>query len=374
MNDYDTLIIGGGFFGLYLAEHLAKKCRHRVLLVEKEDDFMTRASYVNQARVHNGYHYPRSILTALRSRISFPRFNAEFPECVLDSFDKYYGIGKKLGKITAKQFELFCKSIGAYCEPAPYSITKLVNHKLIEEVFSTTEYAFDAVLLKKNMLKRLESTNVKLILKTEATHIKSLPDKTLNVHITGQMNADIKVKHCFNCTYSRINYMMKNSDLPFIPLKHEMTEMCIMEVPDELKNIGITIMCGPFFSLMPFPSKKLHSFSHVRYTPHYEWLDTDTSSYKDSHQVYDSDPKKSMWSHMIHDAARYMPILKECDHKESIWEVKTVLPRSEVDDSRPILFKRDCGLKNFHSIMGGKVDNVYDVIEIVTKMLGKENE
>ena len=28
-------------------------------------DLMQRASYANQARVHNGYHYPRSLLTAL---------------------------------------------------------------------------------------------------------------------------------------------------------------------------------------------------------------------------------------------------------------------------------------------------------------------
>ena len=52
-----------------------------------------------------------------------------------------------------------------------------------------------------------------------------------------------------------------------------MTEMCIVDVPDELKKVGITVMCGPFFSIMPFPSKQAHSFSHVRYTPHYEWDD-----------------------------------------------------------------------------------------------------
>ncbi len=51
---------------------------------------MSRASYNNQARVHNGYHYPRSILTALRSRISFPRFVDEFRDCVDSDFDKYY--------------------------------------------------------------------------------------------------------------------------------------------------------------------------------------------------------------------------------------------------------------------------------------------
>ena len=53
--------IGGGFFGMYLSVYFARK-GHEVILSEKENDFMQRASYVNQARVHNGYHYPRSIL------------------------------------------------------------------------------------------------------------------------------------------------------------------------------------------------------------------------------------------------------------------------------------------------------------------------
>ena len=115
---YDVLVIGGGFYGAYISEHFAKLGK-KVFLCEKEEGLMQRASFANQARVHNGYHYPRSVLTALKSRVSFPRFNAEFKACIDDSFDKYYLIGKPLGKITAQQFQGFCKRIGAPCEPAP---------------------------------------------------------------------------------------------------------------------------------------------------------------------------------------------------------------------------------------------------------------
>ena len=34
-------------------------------------------------------------------------------------------------------------------------------------------------------------------------------------------------------------------------------------------------MCGPFFSLMPFPAAGLQTLSHVRYTPHFAWLERD---------------------------------------------------------------------------------------------------
>ena len=148
-----------------------------------------------------------------------------------------------------------------------------------------------------------------------------------------------------------------------IPLKHEMTEMCLVNVPAELQNMGITIMCGPFFSLMPFPPRGVHSLHHVRYTPHFEWYDDPKNNYIDSHKLYNEIEKKTSWPYMFRDIKRYIPLLQNCEYLDSIWEVKTVLPRSDLNDSRPILFKENYGLKNFHCIMGGKIDNVYDVIE-----------
>ena len=77
-------IIGGGVFGLYISWFLAGR-GHDVTVFEREKEPMTHASYHNQARVHNGYHYPRNVLTALLSRISMPRFVADFLDCVYNS-------------------------------------------------------------------------------------------------------------------------------------------------------------------------------------------------------------------------------------------------------------------------------------------------
>jgi hypothetical protein len=41
--------------------------------------------------------------------------------------------------------------------------------------------------------------------------------------------------------------------------------------------------------------------------------------------------------------------------------VKTTLPQSEADDSRPILFKRHFDCQNLFSILGSKIDNIYDL-------------
>ena len=361
-------IAGGGFFGLYLAEQLALRgCN--VTVYEKSQHLMSRASDVNQARVHNGYHYPRSILTALRSRLSFPRFVNEFRECVDDEFSKYYLVAGSLSKVTGEQFKRFCQRIGADCDEAPAAVKRLVNPALVDSVFATQEYAFDSHKLRDVMIQRLSAAKVKIVTGAVVETVQQYNNGLkFSVSNAGQIET-IYADHLFNCTYSRINYLLDGSGLALIPLRHEMTEMCLVDVPDELKKMGLTVMCGPFFSVMPFPSVQMHSFSHVRYTPHYQWSDDSGKPYEDAHKKYDKSDRKSAWGYMLRDAQRYVPTLSECQYHRSIWEVKTVLPRSDTDDSRPILFRANHGLKGLHCVMGGKIDNIYDALQEIERLI-----
>lgn len=374
MNKDQVIIIGGGFFGLYLAWSLSL-LNFRVKLFEAESDFMTHASYHNQARVHQGYHYPRSVLTALRSRETFDRFVKEFSDCIYKDFDKYYLIGKHLGKVSSTQFFNFFKRIGCPITRADGRIFNLINPNYISDCFLTKEFAFDSFKLKLAMLKRLESTKVELYLNHVAVSVEKKNELILTVQNSQQEIKEFKANHIFNCTYSGLNLIPQASHLPIIPLKHELTEMALVSVPDEIRHMGITVMCGPFFSVMPFPSVcedgiPLHSFSHVRYTPHFEWYDRkNTKGYSPLFNKLNS-----AWTYMKKDGSRYMPVLNGCEYRESLWEIKTLLPRSEVDDSRPILAKFDYGLEGFHCIMGGKIDNVYDAIEAIKVRLGINDE
>ena len=52
---YDKIILGAGLYGLYAAQ----KCGaagQRVLVLERDPAPFMRATYINQARVHMGYH------------------------------------------------------------------------------------------------------------------------------------------------------------------------------------------------------------------------------------------------------------------------------------------------------------------------------
>ena len=253
----------------------------------------------------------------------------------------------------------------------------MCNPKYVQEVFKTKEFAFDSHKLRDAILDRL-SNKVELSTGVEVLKVKKTVERLLlqcqSMKNPGQFET-FSADHVFNCTYSRINSVLSNSELELIPLKHEMTEMCLVETPQELYKLGLTIMCGPFFSVMPFPSVRVdggrvvHSLSHVRYTPHYQWYDA-PGQYQDAHKKLSLDKRNSAWTYMIKDAARYIPVLKECRYVKSLWEVKTVLPLSETDDSRPILCRFNYGLNGLHCIMGGKIDNVYDAIEAIEKDLG----
>jgi glycine/D-amino acid oxidase-like deaminating enzyme len=363
---YDTIFVGGGFYGSFLALEAARERGRSVLLVERDPDLLCRASYGNQARVHNGYHYPRSVVTGIRSRVNLPRFYDEFRDCIDDSFEKYYAIARGFSNVDARQFALFCDRIAAPLKPAPERVRALFNDTLIEDVFEVREMAFDATRLRKRMRRELASSGVEVETGVEAVRVKAADEGVrVTLRATGGAEGDDRVvlgADVFNCTYARINQLLAASGLPLVPLKHELAEIALVRVPEELAHMGVTVMCGPFFSLMPFPPRGLHSLTHVRYTPHAEWRDGD-GPYRDPYRVFDTLPRSTRFPYMVKDAARYLPLAADVDHIDSLWEIKTVLPKNEVDDGRPILFKPDHGIPHLHCVMGSKIDNVYDVLE-----------
>jgi len=364
--EFDAIFVGGGFFGCTLALHLRMERGWRVLVVEREAELLTRASYNNQARVHNGYHYPRSLLTALRCRINYPRFVADYADAVRDPREKYYGVAGAASKVTAAQFRLFCERVGAPVTRAPLAVRQLFHPDLVEDVFAVRESVFDAVRLREIVRARMDAAGVALATRTEARSVRldAHGQLALTVRDTAG-DRELTARHVFNCTYARLNALLGASGLPTLRLKHELTEMALVEVPDALRDKAFTLMCGPFFSLMPFPPRGLATLSHVRYTPHAAWHEGPGLPLRDAYAEFARAPRVSRFPHMIRDAARYLPALAGARHVDSLWEVKTVLPQSEVDDSRPVLYRADCGLPNLTSVLGGKIDNVYDIMEFL---------
>lgn len=363
----DVIVIGGGLFGCMLARHL-RLGGQQVIVLEKEADLLRRASYHNQARVHNGYHYPRSWRTAVASRINFPKFVERFADCVVGDFAKFYAIPKHYSKVTAAQFVRFYEAVGAPLHEASPAIRGLFNKDLMEAVFEVVEYAFDASKLARRLEGELRDARVDVRCNTHARRVEPLAGGRLRVEaVTDGERRHYQASCVYNCTYAQINEVLANSELPLVPLKQEMTELCLVEPPPALEKFGVTVMCGPFFSFMPFPARKLHTLSHVRYTPRASWQEV-RAPIRPAHEILGEWSRESSYDYMIRDAVRYLPMLAECRHVDSLWEIKTVLPRSEADDSRPIFFKTHHGLPNLHCVLGAKMDNVFDLLDEVENL------
>ncbi|OPA86552.1 D amino acid oxidase (DAO) family protein [Pseudomonas fluorescens] len=362
-HEHSAVVIGGGFYGAAIAVYLAKqRGLKRVVLIEREPALLMRASYNNQARVHNGYHYPRSFTTAYRSRVNLPKFVRDWPDAVKQDFTKLYAIARRNSKVTAKQFERFCREIGSAIEPAAPALKALFEPRLIEDVFLVEEFAFDTTKLSQWAERELEEAGVQVRYETQATEISNGADSLLRAVIQkkdGQQEL-IKCRYIFNCTYSGLNHF--KGDFPGVRsgLKHEITEMPLMKMPPALAGLGITVMDGPFFSMMPFPARGLHTLSHVRYTPHLHWDDQQDINPYDKLGAYE---QATRVDRMVRDVGRYIPSILSAAHVDSLFEVKTVLTKSEGDDGRPILFEKHTTLPGCYSVLGGKIDNIYDVLE-----------
>lgn len=360
----DAVIIGGGFYGSAIAIYLAKtRGLRKVILVERESELMLRASYNNQARVHNGYHYPRSFTTAFRSRVNLPRFVQDWPQAVKNDFVKLYAIARQNSKVTAKQFERFCHEIGAKIKPAEAGLKGLFESRLIEDVFLVEEYAFDSTRLAEWAVKELQDAGVEIHYSTCALAISRSPAAE-NLAVAIQSNSgdasSITCRYIFNCTYSGLNQFSGDFPGTQMGIKHEVTEMALMQVPEILQEVGVTVMDGPFFSMMPFPARGLHTLSHVRYTPHFNWKDERGI---DPYKKLDEYERATRVDRMVRDVGRYLPAVFEAKHVDSLFEVKTVLVKNEGDDGRPILFEKHAELPGCYSVLGGKIDNIYDVLE-----------
>ncbi len=355
---YDAVVVGAGFYGCQVAAYLkAKRGFDKVVVLEREAHPFARASRQNQARVHNGYHYPRSFTTAFRSRLNLPVFERHWPTAVRKDFRKIYAIAAGQSKVSARQFWRFCEEIGAEIARAPAEIHQLFDASRIEDVYQVREYAFDANELMRLSLAELDSREIAVRCGIQVQCVERIDSGYRVVGKSAGETHAWQASYVFNCTYSGLTQIQGLKIAT--GLKHELTEMALIDPPSVLKGLGITVMDGAYFSMMPYPPRDAYTLSHVRYTPHFAWQDDP------QHNPYSELGRhlESRFEHMVRDASRYLPVLRQARYLDSLYEIKTILRKNEGDDGRPILLERNQGMPGCYSILGGKIDNVFDVLE-----------
>lgn len=370
----DKIIIGAGLYGLYAALYCAR-LGQQVVVLEQEQQAFTRATYINQARVHMGYHYPRSISTALKSAGYFQRFVEDYGFCIHDRFEQIYATSSNFSWTDAVEFQKFCKDAHIPCSELP--LEKYFKPGICDGVFLTQEYTYDAMILKDYFLEQLANyPGVKIQYGVKLCSIEPVGQDYLVICEDGAYRAPFVL----NATYASVNHVLDKLKIPTVEkfaLKYELCEIILCDVGESLKNVGLTVMDGPFFSLMPFGKTGLHSLTSVTFTPH----QTDYHAVPEFACTRKADGQcipgllgncndciykpESAWEYMAALARKYVKDEHEFSYKQSLFSMKPILKASEVDDSRPTVIKVASEGPTFISVLSGKINTVYDLDEFL---------
>lgn len=369
---YDKIIIGAGIYGLYAALFCGKKGEN-VIVLEKETEPFKRATYINQARVHMGYHYPRSYSTAIKSAGYFERFNKDYSFSILSEFDQVYATSTNFSWTNAEQFKKFCKDANIMCDEV--ATTKYFNNEMCDGSFLTKEYTYDAQILKKYFVEEISKlNNVTLKFNVNIDKINKLEDV---YEIITDNNETYTSGYVLNATYAGVNQILNKLGYENFKIKYELCEIILCSVSEKFKDVGITVMDGPFFSIMPFGKTGYHSLTSVTFTPHKTSYDnvptfkcqerSNGFCTKDNLGNCNDCPAKpeSAWPYMSNLAKKYLKPEYGFRYEKSLYSMKPILKASEIDDSRPTVIKQFSTNPTFISVLSGKINTVYDLDEVL---------
>jgi hypothetical protein len=354
-----VLIIGAGLFGCSTAFVLSES-NFTVDLVEQDEDIMRRASYVNHNRIHLGYHYLRSIETAEQSIEGLLSFLFYFGDSVIHQFPNYYGIAKEGSLTSPEQFLNFCNKVGiGYEEEFPDPL--VLDKSRLEACFKVPEPIWDYTSLKNTISRYLDRNGVNVFFRTQCEGIKILADSTFEVKLCkGIKHYDVVI----NATYANLNFV--NSMLGIQSKKLLFEDVVIPTFTYPAHPMGLTIMDGPFCSVMPrgrianefllYNVKESVLRSKIDLVkPHF---DLDNSEFNED-VIYQS-------------SVGFMPFLRYAVPNGYNRTIRAVFENS--DDARLSEVNTYDGIKNYFSILSGKVTTCMQVaLEIKHIIQGKNN-
>jgi hypothetical protein len=363
----DQVVLGAGLFGLYGAD-LATRAGYTTVVIDPDPVPLSRASFANQARIHLGYHYPRSIGTALQSIAYHDRFTRDFALCVNDRFTKVYAVARFETLTSAGGFERFCENVGIPAERTDPN--RWFRPGTIEEAFVCTEASFDARSIRAEMERRLaDRQGLRWHLGQRVANVDRDADEW---RLTLEDGRVLRTGRVLNATYASINQVLRQFGFDPLPVTYELCELVLGRPSPALEPFGLTVMDGPFFSVMPFGTSGMHSLSAVDYTPHYRSAEplptfpcqarspTCRPDRLDNCLTCPVRPG-TLGPEMLQLACRYLRDELTLDPASSVLAVRPVLSLSRVDDSRPTLVYRHATGPELVSILSGKINTIYDL-------------
>jgi len=399
---FDFVVVGGGIFGCYAALHLAGRGA-KVAILEKESRLFQKASLVNQARLHSGYHYPRSVATAAMSDEHKARFTDEHRSFVNHTFEKFYAIDRYGSFTDGSQFERFCEFLNIPCERV--NEHPLFNYNRLEALYRTEEHSFDPVLLGNYYREKVEATRgITVFKKAQIQRAEVKGDAwEIDLQVSSDkfqvashkfqvstdkfqflsdksgletFNLKLETKTVINATYAATNATNHLFGVNELALTHEISEIAFVNSP-QFGQRGLTVMDGPFGSIMPYGLSGLLSLSSVAYTHHKISFDamprfdcqmpeTDPSCRPEAPGICTDCPRRPVSNapKMLAQMQQYFAENVRFSHLFSYYTIKSKLKASHIDDGRPTEISMLRESPRFYCLFAGKINSIYEVEKI----------
>lgn len=321
-------VIGAGIVGVSCALELADFCD--VTVFEQEEDIMMWGTYGNQYRHHLGYHYPRSPETVWQCLKTQDDFFSIWKEAIMDDFVSYYAIAKEGSHVTAQEFLNFCDKMDLPHEIG-YPDASFLNRDAVSICIKTKETAYDFEKLKKMAKSKMKEKEIELKLSHKVVGGKI--DNTSKKKILKLQTEEGTKEEAFDCVVSAMyanhnafgnwfNFSVKEMEL-------RLKEVVIVKLPVQ-KRIAVTVMDGPFVTLVPTGERGIWTFGDVPRSIH-EVKITTTGVPWSTEQIHGC---KSRFDEMKKASPYFFPIISQAEYIKSMFTILPIWPESDETDER----------------------------------------
>lgn len=347
---FKIAVVGGGIFGVTAAVVLARS-GHRVTLFEQRPELLRAASGTNQFRLHAGYHYPRSVPTALASRDSVESFRVMYPDAVVDGDEHYYAIAGEGSLTDGEAFLAFLNELELEHRLVRPSF---IRHEAVDVCVAVRESLIDPVVLMRLAHTYLQAAGVDVRLGTRATASLLEPFDFVAL-----------------ATYASLNELLGELGGATQCYQFEVVEKLLVRPPERLRHRSIVVLDGPFMCIDPYGRSGLSLMGHVVHAIH-------SSNVGERPEVPDAieplldrgpveRPELTAFPRFVEAAAAFIPDASGIEHVGSMYTVRTVLPGLDETDARPTLVARhgERVVALFSGKIGTCVRAAQDLAEIV---------
>lgn len=355
-------VVGCGIFGAMTALRLAQKGAS-VTLFERHDAALRGASFNNQNRLHLGFHYPRDDETARQCIRGFQRFRDEFSACILDGFSNAYFIASQGSFVTAEQYISFCQRLELRFKRVDTAVFKPTVQGVDLGVVCD-EVVYDCGVLRTLVMQKLGLFGIAPRFNSEVSEIERAGSSfILNVNAQSEGPFDAVV----NCTYADINRLTQQLGYPVPERQYEYTMVPIIKW--DQPAVGITIMDGPFMTVLPFGRTGNFLLYHVKHTvvervighqmPK-DWLDLSKAP---SSRI----EGQTFFERMRETCSTFVPALQSAQLVGFLQGSRVVLTIKDSTDARPSIIQQH--EKRYLSVFSGKIDHCVWVADEISTLL-----